>query len=159
MVSLRFVRPTLFDFAGGADAMLRLARAHHARCVADPELGHAFSHPGQRPDHVERLAAYWGEVLGGPADYTGRYGGSQSALLAMHAGNGDLSDLNRRFVDCFVAAMDDAGLPDDEHFRTSMRAYMTWATFRFNTFPAGPDDVPPGLETPAWTWIASGRIS
>src|SRR6185436_17617144 len=62
----RAVRPTLYEFAGGDDAFLALATAHHARCLADPELNHPFSHPDQHPQHVERLAAYWAEVLGGP---------------------------------------------------------------------------------------------
>jgi hemoglobin len=57
------VRPTLYEFAGGDAAFLALARAHHARCLADPELNHPFSRPGQHPQHVERLAAYWAEVL------------------------------------------------------------------------------------------------
>jgi len=59
------MRPTLFEFAGGEPAFVALATAHHARCLADPELNHAFSHPDQNPEHVERLAAYWAEVMGG----------------------------------------------------------------------------------------------
>lgn len=146
------MRPTLYEFAGGADAMLRLAHAHHARCLADPELNHPFSHPGQHPEHVERLAAYWGEALAGPPDYTTRCQGTQSELLALHSGNGDLTDLNRRFVECFVAAMDDAGLPEDAEFRAAMRAYMTWAVGEFNGHPHGAEDVPPGLPIPRWSW-------
>ncbi|MDP9100574.1 MAG: group II truncated hemoglobin [Actinomycetota bacterium] len=145
------MRPTLFEFAGGQDAMLRLARANHARCLADPELNHPFTAPGQHPQHVERLAAYWGEVLGGPSVYTDTMG-SESHALALHAGNGDLSDLSRRFVDCFVAAADDAGLPDDPAFRAALRAYMEWATAEFNRNPADAAAVPQGLATPRWGW-------
>ena len=60
------VRPTLYEYAGGDAAFLRLAQAHHERCLADPELNHPFSHDDLNPQHVERLAAYWAEVLGGP---------------------------------------------------------------------------------------------
>src|SRR5438445_13688127 len=67
-------RPTLFEFAGGEAALLALATAHHARCLADPELNHPFSHPGH-PRHVERLAWYWGEALGGPPRYSESCGG------------------------------------------------------------------------------------
>src|SRR3954464_9261287 len=102
------MRPTLYEHAGGADAMLRLATAHHARCLADAELNHPFSHPGNA-EHVARLAAYWGEVLGGPPAYSALPDTGQSALLALHAGNGDMADLGRRFVACFIAAADDAG--------------------------------------------------
>ncbi len=64
------MRPNLYEFAGGEPAFLALAAAHHARCLADPELNHPFSHPGQHPQHVERLAAYWAEVMGGPPLYS-----------------------------------------------------------------------------------------
>lgn len=142
---------SLYDHAGGAAALLALARAHHARCLADPELNHPFSHPGQNPQHIERLAAYWGEVLGGPPEYS-RHCGNQTDLLAMHAGNGDMSDLARRFVDCFMGAADDAGLPDDEPFRQALRSYMEWAVGEFNGHPTGAHTVTSGLSTPRWDW-------
>ena len=37
--------------------------------LADEVVGHAFRH-GTQPDHIERLAAYWAEALGGPDVYT-----------------------------------------------------------------------------------------
>ena len=45
----------------------------------------------------------------------------------MHAGNGDMTDLGRRFVVCFDQAADDAGLPDDPDFRRALHDYMEWA--------------------------------
>ena len=74
------MRPTLYEFAGGAKAFGPFAAALHARCLADPELNHPFSHPGQNPLHVERLAAYLAEAMGGPPRYSGEYGGDQTAL-------------------------------------------------------------------------------
>ncbi len=119
-------RPTLFEAAGGGRALLALATAHHARCLADPDLNHPFSHPDQHPRHVERVAAYWGEVLGGPPQYSLSCG-DHSAVLRMHAGNGDMGDLGERFLDCFGRAVDDAGLPADPELRAALRAYMRWA--------------------------------
>src|SRR5713226_4563043 len=79
------MRPTLFEFAGGEASFLALAGAHHARCLADPELNHPFSHDDQHPQHVERLAAYWAEVMGGPPAYSNTCG-DESGVLTMHAG-------------------------------------------------------------------------
>ena len=62
------MEPTLYEFAGGEKAFPPFAAALHERCLADPELNHPFSHPGQNPQHVERLAAYLAEVMGGPRD-------------------------------------------------------------------------------------------
>jgi hemoglobin len=145
------MRPTLYEYAGGAPAFLALATHHHARCLADPELNHPFSHPGQHPQHVERLAAYWAEVLGGPPRYS-RSCGDHSAVLRLHAGNGDMGELGRRFVECFVAAADDAGLPDDPEFRAALRAYMEWAVGEVLSYGADAADVPAGLAMPRWSW-------
>jgi hemoglobin len=145
------MRPTLYEYAGGEGAILALAKAHHARCLADPELNHPFSHPDQHPQHVERLAAYWQEVLGGPPRYS-QSCGDHSTVLTMHAGNGDLTDLGRRFVQCFVAAADDAGLPDDREFRAALRAYMEWAVDEVLSYGSEDAQVLTGLPMPRWTW-------
>ena len=145
------MRPSLFEFAGGSPAFLALATAHHARCLADPELNHPFSHADQNPQHIERLAAYWAEVMGGPARYSQSLG-SQSSLQRMHAGNGDMSDLGRRFVDCFVLAADDAGLPDDPGFRAALRAYMQWAVDDVLAYSPVGAVVPSRLAVPHWSW-------
>jgi hemoglobin len=145
------MRTSLYEFAGGEPALLALAAAHHRRCLADPELNHPFSHPDQHPRHVERLAAYWAEVLGGPPGYSAIADG-QSGVLLMHAHNGDMDDLGRRFVECFVAAMDDAGLPADPEFRAAMRAYMEWAVADVLTYAPEDSVVPAGAAMPRWSW-------
>jgi len=145
------MRPTMFEFAGGGSAFLALAAAHHARCLTDPELNHPFSHPGQNPQHVERLAAYWAEVMGGPPRYSETCG-DHSGVLEMHAGNGDMSDLGRRFVECFVNAAEDAGLPAEPEFRAALRAYMEWAVEEVLVYGPPGTPVASGLPVPHWTW-------
>jgi hemoglobin len=142
---------SLYEFAGGHDAILALARAHHARCLADPELDHPFSNPDQHPHHVERLAAYWAEALGGPAEYS-RDLGSHAGVVSMHSGNGDITDLNRRFLACFLLAMDDAGLPADPAFRAALESYMRWATRDVSGRADGDAIVPAGTPVPRWDW-------
>jgi len=143
------MRPTLFAYAGGQPAFLALATAHHARCLADPELNHPFSHPGQNPQHVERLAAYWAEVTGGPTTFSDSMS-DQGAMLHLHSGNGDMSDLGRRFVECFVASADDAGLPADPEFRAALRAYMEWAVD--DVLSHGDDLAATPAPMPHWSW-------
>ncbi len=144
-------RPTLFEFAGGEAAVLALARAHHARCLADPELNHPFSHPDQHPQHVERLAAYWAEVLGGPPAYSESCG-DESGLLKLHVCNEDLTELGERFYKCFVAALDDAQLPADPEFRSTMQAYMRWAVDNVMLYTPGDVPVPADAAMPRWSW-------
>jgi hemoglobin len=145
---VRMSRPSLYDAVGGAPAMRALAAEFHARCLADPVLEHPFSH-GVNPQHVQRLADYWGEVLGGPAVYSARFGG-QEAMIRLHAHQGAGADYGHRFVACFVAAIDAAGLPLDPELRSALTAYMTWATRDVLAF-APPDAViPVGLTVPRW---------
>jgi hemoglobin len=142
---------TVYEAAGGADGMLRLAHAWHARVLADDEVSHAFSH-GYHPEHTERLAAYWGEALGGPAAYTDACG-DESSVVRMHSGNGPHEEMNRRAIACFDQALADAGLTGDERLRRVLHDYFAWATttamYRYH---ASADDVPDGLAVPRWSW-------
>ena len=69
----------MYEAAGGEEGLLRLARAWHARVMADEVVSHAFSH-GFHPEHSERLAAYWAEALGGPTTYSDAYGDETSVV-------------------------------------------------------------------------------
>jgi hemoglobin len=152
------MRPTLFEFAGGGLAFAALAAAHHERCLRDPELNHPFSHGDLNPQHVVRLAAYWAEVMGGPPEFSTMYGSDQSMMLQLHAGNGDMSNLGRRFVKCFVLAADDASLPADPEFRAALRAYMQWAVADVLQYEVA-ESVPGGLPVPRWSWDGLQRVA
>jgi hemoglobin len=152
------MRPTLYEFAGGETAFAGFAAALHARCLADPELNHPFSHPGQNPRHVERLAAYLAEAMGGPPRYSGEHGGDQTALVLLHAGNGDMSDLGRRFADCFMGAADDAGWPDDPRFRAAIRAYIDRSVDVVALSHPNDTDIPADLKIPRWSWDGPAEL-
>ena len=143
-------RPSVYEFAGGEAAFLALAAAHHERCLQDPELNHPFSHQ-INPQHVERLAAYWAEVFGGPHRYSDSNGG-HSGMLVIHAGKGAGPDLGERFVACFVQAIDDAGLPADPEFRDLLRSYMESAVREVISYSPAGATVPAELEVPHWSW-------
>ena len=143
-------RPSMFEFAGGEPAFLALATAHHERCLQDPVLNHPFSHPGH-PQHVERLASYWAEVFGGPAQYSERAEG-HSGMLRIHAGTDAEEELGNRFVDCFVKAADDAGLPRDPEFRSGLRAYIECAVQEVLTYSPRGSAVPTDMSVPRWIW-------
>ena len=142
---------TVFDAAGGEDGVLRLARAWHERAVADEVVGHAFRH-GFHPRHTERLAAYWGESLGGPPRFTERYG-DETAVVRMHSGNGEHEEMDDHAIACFDAAMTDVGLPTEEPVRAVLLEWFTWATrTNLTRYPRSADDVPAGLRVPRWGW-------
>jgi len=142
---------TVYEAAGGLDGLLRLARAWHARVLADEEVSHAFSH-GYRPDHSERLAAYWAEALGGPPLYSGGYG-DETSVVRIHSGNGTHEEMDRRAIACFDQALEDAGLAGDDRLRRVLHDYFAWATtVTMARYHRSADDVPEGLPIPRWSW-------
>jgi len=143
-------RPSVYEFAGGESSFLALAHAVTERCIADPELNHAFSQ-GMNPRHDENLAAYWAEVFGGPKTYSDSLGG-HSGMLAIHAGHGTPEEWGDRFAACFIQAMDDAELPQDEEFRGLLREYIHWATREVNTYGPVEAKVEPDMPMPRWSW-------
>lgn len=142
---------TVYDAAGGADGLRRLADAWHTRVTADEVVSHAF-HRGVRPDHTERLAAYWAEALGGPSTYSRTFG-DESSVVRLHSGNGEHDEMNRRAIACFDAAMTDIGIAPDDAVRAVLHDYFAWATtttmYRYHR---SAEDVPAGLGIPHWSW-------
>jgi hemoglobin len=128
-----------------------MASAWHARVMEDEIVSHAFSH-GFQPDHTERLAAYWGEALGGPAAYSAAYG-DESAVVRIHSGNGPHEEMDRRAIACFDQALSDAGLDRDERLAQVLHDYFAWATTStMSRYHESADDVPDDLHMPHWSW-------
>jgi hemoglobin len=144
------MRESVYDAMGGAEGVMRLAHAWHERVLADEMVGHAFSH-GYRDDHTERLAAYWGEQLGGPPAYTSSMG-DHSTVLRMHSGNGEHHEMDRRAEACFALALDDAGIPDTPELRRTLLYWFHWGIELMDSHPDTPDDVPGDLPLPRWSW-------
>src|SRR6516162_6139851 len=142
---------SVFEAVGGEEGLLRLAHAWHARVMADEVVSHAFSH-GFHPKHSERLAAYWGEALGGPATYSERYG-DETFVVRMHSGNGLHEEMDQRAIACFDQALEDTGLTADERLRQVLHDYFAWATTTpMSQYHESADDVPDGLRIPRWSW-------
>jgi hemoglobin len=142
---------TIYEAAGGADGLLRLADAWHARVMADEIVSHAFSH-GYHPEHSERLAAYWAEALGGPAAYSAQYG-DETSVVRIHSGNGAHEEMDRRAIGCFDQALADCGLVGDERLGRVLHDYFAWATtVTMARYHESADDVPDGLRIPLWSW-------
>ena len=142
---------TIFEAAGGHEGLRRLAAAWHRRVMADDVVSHAFSH-GYHPEHIERLAAYWTEALGGPTLYSDSYG-DETTVVRMHSGNGQHEEMDRRAIACFDQALVDAGLAEDAALNQALHDYFAWATqTTMARYHKSADDVPDGLRIPRWSW-------
>ena len=142
---------SVFEAAGGIEGLQRLAEAWHRRVLADEVVSHAFSH-GFHPQHVERLAAYWTEALGGPALFSERSGNERHVAL-LHSGNGEHDEMNRRAIACFDQAMTDVGYDADLELRQVLHDYFAWATTTtMYRDRAGAQSLPRDTTIPQWSW-------
>lgn len=142
---------TVCDAAGGAEGLRRLARAWHARVLADEVVSHAFSH-GFHPNHTERLSTYWAEALGGPERFSTAFG-DETSVVRMHSGNGAHEEMDRRAILCFDQALGDVGIDAQSQLAQVLHDYFAWATTTtMARHPRSADDVPEGLKIPKWSW-------
>ena len=142
--------PTLFEWAGGADAFRRLVDAFYDRVERD-DLLTGFFPGGVSEEHRAHVSAWWVEVFGGPTTYTDELGGYE-AMVAHHRGLRITPQQRFRFASLMSLAADDAGLPGDPEFRAALVGYLEWGT-RIAEHNSQPDaDVMPHAPVPRWGW-------
>ncbi len=143
--------PTLFEWAGGAGPLRAMIDAFYDRVEQDDALA-GFFPGGVSQEHRSHVAAWWGEVLGGPSVYTDELGGYESMLA--HHRDLDISPAQRhRFASTMSLAADDAALPDDPEFRAAIIGYLEWGTrlAAHNARP-GATDIAAHAPVPRWGW-------
>jgi hemoglobin len=141
--------PTLYEWAGGAEALDRLTQCFYRRVHDDPILSPVFA--GMSPDHPHHVALWLGEVFGGPPVYTQEHGGYPH-MMGKHLGLALTEEQRARWVALVTPAADDAGLPSDPEFRSALLAYVEWGTriALANSQPGA--QPPPEAPVPHWGW-------
>jgi CDGSH-type Zn-finger protein/truncated hemoglobin YjbI len=147
--------PTLFEWAGGFPALLRMMRIFYGKYVPeDPLVGPLFAN--MSPDHPERVAAWLSEVFGGPGFYSQRYGG-YSRMISQHVGKCITEEQRARWVEMLCQSADDAMLPNDAEFRAAFVAYLEWGS-RIGQENSQQHAVPPpNMPVPRWWWVCNAK--
>ncbi|MEU4551152.1 group II truncated hemoglobin [Micromonospora violae] len=141
--------PTLYEWAGGTDAFLRLCDAFYRLVLADDLLAPLFA--GMEPDHARHVATWLAEVFGGPETYSARRGG-YPAMLSRHLGKAITEPQRRRWVNLMMDAADEVDLPADPEFRAAFVGYLEWGT-RLALSNSQPGATPPRrAPVPHWGW-------
>ncbi|HEY3632881.1 MAG TPA: CDGSH iron-sulfur domain-containing protein [Jatrophihabitantaceae bacterium] len=148
-------QPTVFEWAGGFPALLRMTRLFYGKYVpADPLLAPLFA--SMSPDHPERVAAWLGETFGGPKAHTAQYGGYER-MVSQHLGKGLREEQRARWVQLITRSADDAGLPTDPEFRAAFLSYLEWGS-RIAVENSTPGAKPPEhMPVPRWDWVVGAR--
>ncbi len=143
--------PTLFEWAGGWPALLRMTRIFYEKYVPeDPLIGPLFA--SMAADHPERVAAWLSEVFGGPARYSQRYGG-YTRMISQHLGKHLADGQRSRWVTLLKQSAVEAGLPDDAEFAAAFTSYLEWGSHLAVENSQEGARPPKNMAVPKWTWV------
>jgi truncated hemoglobin YjbI len=141
--------PTLYEWAGGQEALERLTETFYSHVREDDLLAPVFAHMDEHHPHY--VAMWLGEVFGGPDRYTQERGGYPH-MLGKHRGLGLREEQRFRWAQLMLQSADEAGLPADPEFRSAFAAYIEWGT-RLALANSQPGAAPPPVApVPRWGW-------
>jgi hemoglobin len=143
-------KQSLFDFAGGEEAVRRLERIFYDSVLTDSLLGPLFG--GGKPTHVEHLTMFTVESFGGPDRFTRELGFQH--LIDVHRGLRISEPQRQRFVELYLAALDKAGMPSDPAFRQAFREHIEFGSqvAMQNSNAETDEQLHPLRAVPHWTW-------
>ena len=146
---------TLFQWAGGFPALLRLTRRfYEVHVPTDPQLSALFGQ--MSPDHPQRVASWLGQVFGGPPAYSDRYG-EYDRMISQHLDKALTPEQRARWVLLLARSADEVGLPADAEFRAAFTAYLEWGS-RIALENSQPGvHPPPHMPVPRWWWVCDAE--
>ena len=141
--------PTLYEWMGGLPALEALLTRFYQRVPQDPILGPIFAH--MDPQHASHVAAFVGEVFGGPPAYSQAHGGHPH-MIRKHLGRSLTEVQRRRWIELLLDCAEEEHLKDDPEFRSAFVAYLEWGTRLavINSQPAA--EVVEDAPMPKWGW-------
>src|SRR5688500_2365440 len=117
--------PSLYAWLGGAEALNGLTTRFYEQVRVDALLGDVFAH--MDAGHPAHVAAFLGEVLGGPTAYSEQHGGHPH-MIRQHLNRHLTQEQRRRWVSLLLATADELGLPEDPEFRSALVGYLEWGS-------------------------------
>ena len=141
--------PTLYEWVGGSEALNRLTARFYEHVAQDALLAPVFAHMGA--DHPAHVAAFLGEVLGGPASYSAGHGGHPH-MIRQHLERHLTQAMRRQWVQLLLSTADELQLPDDPEFRSALVGYLEWGS-RLAVINSQPGMVATqDAPMPKWGW-------
>jgi hemoglobin len=143
--------PTVYEWAGGAEAIERLVKTFYGLTLQDDLLRPFFEH--MPPTHIHNVALWMGEVFGGPKAYSAIRGEETAHpyMIKQHTDLHITEEQRARWIQLMESAADIEKLPDDPEFRSAFIAYIEWGTRMakmFSNGAPGPEKKP----MPQWGW-------
>lgn len=146
--------PTLFEWAGGMDAFVKLFDRFYDKVLADELLEPVFKHMSDQ--HRLHVAHFVAEVLGGPKIYSEQEG-SHFKMIGKHLQKYLTEAHRKRWIELLLLTADEFSLPDDPEFRSAFVAYLEWGT-RIAVITSNTNEAtePADSPMPQWGWGVVG---
>jgi hemoglobin len=143
---------TLYEHAGGDEALHRLEDLFYDKVLADPILRAQFRE--RVPTHVEHLTWFTAESFGGPERFT--HGPGFQHIIDVHRQLKITDEQRERFVARYLEALDEVGLPGDDPFRQAVRSHLEFGSrvAQQNSWAETDDELHPIRQVPHWDWPA-----
>jgi hemoglobin len=141
---------TLYEHAGGEQALHRLEELFYDKVLTDPVLKAQFK--ARIPTHVDHLTWFTAESFGGPDRFTRELGFQHIIDVHRHL---DITDEQReRFVALYLQALEEAGLPHDEPFVEAVRSHLEFGSrvAQQNSRAQTDAELHPIRDVPHWNW-------
>jgi hemoglobin len=147
--------PSLYEFAGGDEALHRLEDSFYSSVLTDPLLQPLFG--DGKPEHVDHLTAFTAESFGGPDRFTRELGFAH--LINVHRHLRITEEQRERFVELYMAALDASGIARNEEFREAVRSHVEFGSkvAMQNSHAETEDQLHPLREVPRWTWAGDDQ--
>lgn len=141
---------SIYEHAGGDEGIHRVEEIFYAKVLEDDVLRSVFTE--RIPTHVDHLTWFTAESFGGPGRFTRELGFQY--IINVHRHLRITDEQRQRFVDLYLEAVEEAGLPDDEPFRNAVRSHLEFGSnvAQQNSWAETDADLHPIREVPHWTW-------
>ena len=141
---------TLYEHAGGDEALHRLEEIFYEKALNDPVLKQVFTE--RIPTHVDHLTWFTAESFGGPDRFTRELGFQY--IIDVHRHRNITDEQRERFVAAYLEALDEAGLPADQAFREAVREHVEFGArvAQRNSRAKEDADLEPIRAVPKWQW-------
>src|SRR5215471_10717075 len=143
---------SLYEHAGGEEALHHLEQIFYEKALADPILKTLFTE--RVPTPVDHLTWFTAESFGGPDRFTANLGFEY--IIDIHRRLEITDEERERFVALYIESLDEAGLPDDEPFRQAVREHVEFGArvAQQNSRAETDSELHPIREVPRLQWPA-----
>lgn len=129
--------------------MYRLTKEFYRKVKADGLLAPVFAKMDD--DHPAHVAAFIGEVFGGPKKYSQEHGG-HPAMIRHHLNRHLTEQQRRRWINLLLDTYENMDGPSDPEFASALVSYLEWGTRLAVINSQSNATVQENAPMPVWGW-------